>query len=170
MMTMTYAQALEAVRAIYLDTDLSQRGWEAPHAIAGLGAEVFELAACETLIRSRQEAGDVLWYVCAVIDTFAIDPAAVVTAADDALTGEGVRTPWTLDHLAAAMGAAQRVARGDRRSLDRLEVALGRLVWAVVAVAGGQAHLPGVVDGLRSKLAGRKAAGTLRGDGEGVRA
>ena len=166
-MTMTYAQALEAVRSIHDDTDLTGR--DRAHAIAGLGAEVFEFAACESLARWRQEAGDVLWFVCAVIQAFALDAAAVVFAADDALAGEGVRTPWVLDHLAAAMGAAQRVARGDVGARGRLEGALGRVVWAVVAGAGGQAHLPGVVDGLEKKLAARKAAGTIRGDGEGVR-
>lgn len=167
-MTMTYAQALEAVRYIHDDTDLTGR--DRAHAIAGLGSEVFEYAECETLIRFRQEAGDVLWFVCAVIQAFGLDAAAVVIAADGALSGEGVRTPWVLDHLASAMGAAQRVARGDGGSRGRLEAALGRLVWAVVAGAGGQAHLPDVVKTLEVKLKARKAAGTIMGDGEGVRA
>lgn len=168
MMTMTYAQALEAVRYIHEDTDLTGR--DRAHAVAGLAAEVFEFVGCESLIRSRQEAGDVLWFVCAVIDAFDVNLAAVIVAADAALAGEGVRTPWALDHLASAMGAAQRVARGDAGAVRRLETALGQIVWCVVAGAGGQAHLPGIVEGLEQKLSARKAAGTLRGDGEGVRA
>lgn len=133
--------------------------------IAGLVEEAAELAAAPTPETAAAEAGDVLWYVAAVSRDFGLSLSGVLYRA----TWEpSTRTAWPIDVAVRVCAAAKRVARGDQGVHDRLQLALGDLACVAVGAAG--MPIADIVAGLERKLAARKAAGTIMGDGEGVRA
>ena len=133
--------------------------------IAGLVEEAAELAAVDDPAKRISEAGDVLWYVAAVARDFGLPLSTVLYAA---IYQPVSRTLWPLDAAVKVCSAAKRVARGDEGVAGRLSDALSDLAAVAVGCAG--VPIGDIVDGLEKKLAARKAAGTIMGDGEGVRA
>ena len=132
---------------------------------AGLVEEAAELAAVDDPAKRISEAGDVLWYVAAVARDFGLPLSTVLYAA---IYQPVSRTLWPLDAAVRVCSAAKRVARGDEGVAGRLSDALSDLAAVAVGCAG--VPIGDIVDGLEKKLAARKAAGTIMGDGEGVRA
>ena len=133
--------------------------------IAGLVEEAAELAAVDDPAKRVSEAGDVLWYVAAVARDFGLSLATVLYAAT---YQPAARTVWPLDAAAKVCSAAKRVARGDEGVAGRLTDALSDLAAVAVGCAG--VPIGDIVDRLEKKLTARKKAGTIMGDGEGVRA
>lgn len=132
--------------------------------IAGLVEEAAELAEAHTPARRVAEAGDVLWYVAAVARDHGLPLDRILGAG----MGPVAMQLWPLAAAVAVCAAVKRVARGDEGVHDRLAVALADL--AAVAVGCADAPLAYIVHGLERKLVARKRAGTIMGDGEGVRA
>lgn len=133
--------------------------------IAGLVEEAAELAAVEDPAKRLSEAGDVLWYVAAVSRDFGLPLSQVLYAATYA---PATRQLYPVDAAVKVCAAAKRAARGDEGVHGRLADALADL--ACVAVGCAEAPIGDIVAALETKLRARKKAGTIMGDGEGVRA
>jgi len=132
--------------------------------IAGLVEEAAELAAAPTAEKAAAEAGDVLWYVAAVARDFGLPLSQVLYAATyDCRT----RQLYPVDAAVNVCAAAKRAARGDEGVHGRLADALADLACVAVGCAG--VPIGDIVRVLDDKLQKRKAAGTIMGDGEGVR-
>ena len=132
--------------------------------IAGLVEEAAELAAVEDPAKRLSEAGDVLWYVAAVARDFGLPLSQVLYRATyDPRTMQ----LWPLDAAVLVCAAAKRAARGDDGAHGRLSEALADL--AAVAVGAAGVPIGDIVKALSEKLKARKKAGTIMGDGEGVR-
>jgi len=133
--------------------------------IAGLVEEAAELAAAPTAEKAAAEAGDVLWYVAAVSRDFSLPLSQVLyRATDDPRT----RQLYPVDAAVRVCAAAKRAARGDECVHGRLADALADLACVAVGAAG--MPIGDIVTALEKKLKARQKAGTIMGDGEGVRA
>jgi len=133
--------------------------------IAGLVEEAAELAAAPTPEKAAAEAGDVLWYVAAVSRDFSLPLSQVLYRATyDPRT----RQLYPVDAAVRVCAAAKRAARGDECVHGRLADALADLACVAVGAAG--MPIGDIVTALEKKLKARQKAGTIMGDGEGVRA
>lgn len=158
-----YTDILRRVRAIVYETSTVGADDATAHAIAGLAEETLELCEAETAAERRAEAGDVLWYLVALMDVSGVDLADVADSAAGCAISP-MADPWLLTQLREAMAAAKRVARGDDGAHARLAVGLGRLLWATCEVGGDP---DAVVTALGGRLRDRMAPGVIRGDGGG---
>ena len=133
--------------------------------IAGLVEEAAELAAAPTPEKAAAEAGDVLWYVAAVARDFGLPLSTVLYRATYDC---GTRQLYPVDSAVRVCSAAKRAARGDEDVHGRLADALADLACVAVGAAG--MPIGDIVERLETKLRARQKAGTIMGDGEGVRA
>ena len=133
--------------------------------IAGLVEEAAELAAAPTPEKAAAEAGDVLWYVAAVSRDFGLPLSTVLYRAT---YDPATRQLYPVDAAVRVCAAAKRAARGDEGVHGRLADALADLACVAVGAAG--MPIGDIVERLGVKLKARKRAGTIMGDGEGVRA
>jgi len=133
--------------------------------IAGLVEEAAELAAVDDPAKRISEAGDVLWYVAAVSRDFGLPLSTVLYRAT---YDPATRQLYPVDAAVRVCAAAKRAARGDEGVHGRLADALADLACVAVGAAG--MPIGDIVERLETKLRARQKAGTIMGDGEGVRA
>lgn len=184
-------------------TDIAPRWRQAEAAAYGLSEEVGELieamnrreagvwvgspaaGAAQAQAAVEAELGDVVWYVCRVLDLAqltdetralahlivpesTLDPASVVCGAlgpaIEAARGSSTGSPWLMDALAEVQSASKRAARGDEGAAQRQARALGALLWRCQCAAGVQDMGP-IVDALEARLRSRLARGVIAGGG-----
>jgi hypothetical protein len=182
-------------------TDIAPRWRQAEAAAYGLFEEVGELvealnrredagggeARAQAQAAVEDELGDVVWYVCRVLDLGGLASAAWVVdyitgeepfagrlpavwaalgPAIEAARGSSTGSPWLMDALAEVQGASKRAARGDEGAAQRQARALGALLWRCQCAAGVQDMAP-IVDALEARLRSRLARGVIVGSGGG---
>ena len=175
-------------------TDIAPRWRQAEAAAYGLAEEVGELVEAmnrrEAGVAQAKDAveaelGDVVWYVCRVLDlgglasaAWAVDyitgeepfpgrlPAvwAALGPAIEAARGSSTGSPWLMDALSEVQAASKRAARGDEGAAQRQALALGALLWQGQCAAGAQDMAP-IVDALEARLRSRLARGVIPGVG-----